>query len=60
MQIVVVTTAVVLFSGILPAIQASRLQPLEVMRGSMKSEFLPEEQKITFRLPATGGLDHQI
>ena len=39
MQIVVVTTAVVLFSGILPAVQASRLQPLKVMRGSMRSEF---------------------
>ena len=57
MQIVVVTTAVVLFSGILPAIQASRLQPLEVMRGSMRLGFLPGRYEITSRL-RNRWLDH--
>ncbi len=57
MQIVAVTVAVVLFSGILPAIQASRLQPLEVMRGQHEIRISSRKiQKITSSLPATAGL----
>ena len=57
MQIVAVTVAVVLLSGILPAIQASRLQPLEVMRGQHEIRISSRKiQKITSTLPATAGL----
>ena len=57
MQIVVVTSVVVLFSGILPAIQASRLQPLEVMRGEHEIRISSRGvQKITSNLPVTAGL----
>ena len=57
MQIVAVTVGVVLFSGILPAIQASRLQPLEVMRGEHEIRISSRKiQKITSSLPATAGL----
>ena len=57
MHIVAVTVGVVLFSGILPAIQASRLQPLEVMRGEHEIRISSRKiQKITSSLPATAGL----
>ena len=57
MQIVAVTVGVVLFSGILPAIQASRLQPLEVLRGEHEIRISSRRiQKITSSLPATAGL----
>ncbi|DAC14059.1 MAG TPA: FtsX-like permease family protein [Candidatus Poseidoniales archaeon] len=57
LQISGIAMLVVLFSGILPAIQASRLQPLEIMRGQhqirLSSRML---QKLTSRLPSTVGL----
>lgn len=57
MQILTVTMGVVLFSGALPAIQASRLQPLEVMRGQHEIRISSRRiQEITSRLPATVGL----
>jgi len=57
LQIVPATIVVVLLSGVLPAIQASRLQPLEVMRGQHEVRISSRGvQKFTARLPATMGL----
>ena len=57
LQISGIAMFVVLFSGIFPAIQASRLQPLEIMRGQhqirLSSRLL---QKLTSRFPSTVGL----
>ncbi|MBH33437.1 MAG: hypothetical protein CMB75_03450 [Euryarchaeota archaeon] len=57
LQISGIAMLVVLFSGMLPAIQASRLQPLEIMRGQhqirLSSRLL---QKFTSKLPSTMGL----
>ena len=57
LQISGIAMLLVLFSGILPALQASRLQPLEIMRGQhqirLSSRML---QKLTSRFPSTVGL----
>tara|TARA_B100000287_G_scaffold82600_1_gene75271 strand:- start:5270 stop:7726 length:2457 start_codon:yes stop_codon:yes gene_type:complete len=56
-QIVGVTMMVVLVSGALPAIQAARLQPLEVLRGQHEIRISSRRvQEITSNLPATVGL----
>ena len=56
-QILSVTILVVMASGVLPAIQASRLQPLEIMRGQHEIRISSRRiQAITSRLPATVGL----
>ena len=48
---------VVFISGIRPAMQASRLQPLEVFRGQNEVRISSSTiQKLTSRLPATVGL----
>ena len=48
---------IVLFSGIPPAIQASRLQPLEIIRGQHQSRLSSRGlQKLTSGLPSTVGL----
>ena len=56
-QITSVTMVVVLFSGMIPAIQASRLQPLEVLRGQHEIRVSSRRvQEFTSNLPATMGL----
>ncbi len=56
-QIIGVTMVVVLFSGMVPAIQASRLQPLEVLRGQHEIRVSSRRvQEFTSNLPATIGL----
>lgn len=56
-QILSVTILVVMASGVLPAIQASRLQPLEIMRGQHEIRISSRRiQALTSRLPATVGL----
>ena len=56
-QITSVTMVVVLFSGMIPAIQASRLQPLEVLRGQHEIRVSSRKlQEFTSNLPATMGL----
>ena len=56
-QILSVTILVVMTSGVLPAIQASRLQPLEIMRGQHEIRISSRRiQALTSRLPATVGL----
>ncbi len=56
-QIGGISMIVVMISGILPAVQASRLQPLEVMRGQHEVRISSRGiQKLTSRLPATAGL----
>tara|TARA_B100000287_G_scaffold1092_2_gene1092 strand:- start:4966 stop:7398 length:2433 start_codon:yes stop_codon:yes gene_type:complete len=56
-QIVGVTMVVVLVSGAVPAIQASRLQPLEVLRGQHEIRISSRKiQEITSSLPTTAGL----
>ena len=57
LQIVGVAMLIVLISGIFPALQASRLQPLEVMRGQHEVRLSSRRiQKLTSSLPATIGL----
>jgi putative ABC transport system permease protein len=57
LQISGIAMLIVLFSGILPAIQASRLQPLEIMRGQHQIRLSSRGlQKLTSRLPSTVGL----
>ena len=56
-QILSVTILVVMASGVIPAIQASRLQPLEIMRGQHEIRISSRRiQALTSRLPATVGL----
>ena len=56
-QIVSLTMVVVLISGVMPAIQAARLQPLEVLRGQHEIRISSRRvQEITSNLPATIGL----
>ena len=55
-QITSATMVVVLFSGMIPAIQASRLQPLEVLRGQHEIRVSSRIQEFTSNLPATIGL----
>ena len=57
LQISSVTIFVVLLSGVMPAFQASRLQPLEVMRGQHEVRISSRGmQRLTSSLPATVGL----
>jgi putative ABC transport system permease protein len=57
LQISGIAMLIVLFSGIFPAIQASRLQPLEIMRGQHQIRLSSRGlQKLTSRLPSTVGL----
>jgi len=56
-QIVVISMAVVFLSGLRPAWQASRLQPLEVLRGQHEIRVSSRGlQKLTAKLPTTIGL----
>lgn len=56
-QIVIIAMAIVFLSGLLPAWQASRLQPLEVLRGQHEVRVSSRGlQKLTSKLPATIGL----
>jgi len=56
-QISGIAMLVVMVSGILPSIQASRLQPLEVMRGMHQIRISSKGiQRMTSRLPSTVGL----
>jgi putative ABC transport system permease protein len=56
-QIIVIAMVVVFLSGLRPAMQASRLQPLEVLRGQHEIRVSSRRlQKLTSRLPATVGL----
>ncbi|MEE2624959.1 MAG: FtsX-like permease family protein, partial [Candidatus Thermoplasmatota archaeon] len=57
LQTVGVAMLIVLISGIFPALQASRLQPLEIMRGQHEVRLSSRSiQKLTSNLPATIGL----
>ena len=57
LQTVGVAMLIVLISGIFPALQASRLQPLEIMRGQHEVRLSSRRiQKLTSNLPATIGL----
>jgi putative ABC transport system permease protein len=57
LQISGIAMLIVLFSGIFPAFQASRLQPLEIMRGQHQIRLSSRGlQKLTSRLPSTVGL----
>ncbi len=54
---VIIAMIIVFFSGIRPAWQASRLQPLEVFRGKNEIRISSRSiQKLTAKLPATLGL----
>ena len=56
-QILSISMLVVMASGVLPAIQASRLQPLEILRGQHEIRISSRRiQTFTSRLPATVGL----
>jgi len=56
-QISGIAMLVVMISGILPSIQASRLQPLEVMRGKHEIRISSKKiQRITSHFPSTIGL----
>ena len=56
-EVVVTAMVIVFLSGIWPAIQASRLQPLEVLRGQHEIRVSSRGlQKLTAKLPATVGL----
>jgi len=56
-QIIIISMAVVFLSGLWPAWQASRLQPLEVLRGQHEIRVSSRSlQKLTSKLPATIGL----
>ena len=56
-QIIVIAMVVVFLSGLRPAWQASRLQPLEVLRGQHEIRVSSRGlQKLTSRMPATVGL----
>ena len=56
-QIVVISMLIVFLSGLRPAWQASRLQPLEVLRGQHEIRVSSRGlQKLTSKLPATVGL----
>ena len=56
-QISVLTNILVLASGILPAIQVSKLHPLEIMRGQHEVRVSSRKiQELTSRMPATVGL----
>lgn len=57
LQISGIAMLVVMVSGILPSIQASRLQPLEIMRGKHQIRISSKRiQRITSHLPSTVGL----
>jgi putative ABC transport system permease protein len=57
MNIVTISMTIVFLSGIWPAIQASRLQPLEILRGQHEIRVSSRGlQKLTGKLPATIGL----
>ncbi|MEE2812795.1 MAG: FtsX-like permease family protein [Candidatus Thermoplasmatota archaeon] len=54
---VIISMIIVFLSGIWPAIQASRLQPLEILRGQHEIRVSSRGlQKLTAKLPATIGL----
>ena len=56
-QIIVISMVIVFLSGLWPAWQASRLQPLEVLRGQHEVRVSSRSlQKLTSKLPATIGL----
>ena len=56
-QIVVIAMLIVFLSGLRPAWQASRLQPLEVLRGQHEIRVSSRRlQKLTSKFPATVGL----
>ena len=56
-QNVVIAMSIVFLSGLRPAWQASRLQPLEVLRGQHEIRLSSRGlQKLTARMPATVGL----
>ena len=57
MDTAILAMAIVFLSGIIPAIQASRLQPLEILRGQHEIRVSSRGlQKLTSKLPATIGL----
>jgi len=57
LQISAISMFIVLISGLFPAIQASRLQPLKILRGHHEIRISSKGiQKITSRLPSTVGL----
>ena len=57
MEIVMIAMIIVFLSGLRPAWQASRLQPLEVLRGQHEVRVSSRGlQKLTSKLPATVGL----
>ena len=56
-QIIIISMVIVFLSGLWPAWQASRLQPLEVLRGQHEVRVSSRSlQKLTSKLPATIGL----
>ena len=56
-QIVSIAMLIVLFAGLRPAWQASRLQPLKVFRGQHEVKVSSRKmQRLTSKLPATVGL----
>jgi putative ABC transport system permease protein len=56
-QIVIIAMIIVFLSGLRPAWQASRMQPLEVLRGQHEIRVSSRGlQKLTSKLPATVGL----
>ena len=56
-QIVIIAMIIVFLSGLRPAWQASRMQPLEVLRGQHEIRVSSRGlQKLTAKLPATVGL----
>jgi len=57
MEVVITAMVIVFLSGLRPAWQASRMQPLEVLRGQNEIRVSSRSlQKLTSKLPATVGL----